>query len=108
MSTTDLARVRAHPFSRLRPRAIGSRRVAYIALFLIVANLVLVPLAMVVATSVNLGPITGETKGFTLENYVRAWTSPVTWSVLGNTIIFATSATVIAMAIGVFFAFMVE
>jgi iron(III) transport system permease protein len=108
MSTTDLGRVRANPLSLIRFGPISSRRIAYIALVLVVANLVLVPLAMVFLTSVNLGPITGETKGFTLENYVRAWTSPVTWSVLGNTIIFATSTTVIAMSIGVFFAFMVE
>lgn len=95
-------------FPWLRGGGISSKRVAYIALFLLVANLVLVPLAMVIATSVNLGPISSATKGFTLENHVRAWSSPTTWSVMGNTLVFATCTTILSMTIGVFFAFMVE
>jgi iron(III) transport system permease protein len=90
------------PALRLSPQAI-----VYGVLLLVVANMVLLPLAMVVATALNLGP-TARAPGATLDFFRQAWASPTTWTVLGNTAIFALGSTLLAMIIGVFFAFMVE
>jgi iron(III) transport system permease protein len=81
--------------------------VVYVALFVLVANLVIAPLLMVVLTALNLGP-TARDPGITLDFFRQAWTSPSTWAVMGNTIVFAVGSTCLAMLIGVFFAFMVE
>ena len=58
-------------------------------------------------TALNLGP-TARDPGITLDFFRQAWTSPSTWAVMGNTVIFALGSTCLAMLIGVFFAFMVE
>src|ERR1700730_8810770 len=81
--------------------------VVYVLLLVLIANVVLPPLVMVVATALNLGP-TAHTPYLSLDFFGQAWTSPTTWGVLGNTAIFAIGSTLLAMIIGVFFAFMVE
>ncbi|HLZ28678.1 MAG TPA: iron ABC transporter permease [Chloroflexota bacterium] len=81
--------------------------VVYVLLLVLIANLVLAPLAMVALTALNLGP-TATAPGLSLDFFTQAWASPGTWSVLGNTAIFAIGSTLLAMTIGVFFAFMVE
>jgi len=81
--------------------------VVYIALLLLIGNIVLAPLAMVVTSALNVGP-TARTPNATLDYFVQAWTSPTTWAVMGNTFIFAICSTTLALTIGVFFAFMVE
>src|SRR5262245_55316081 len=86
----------------LTPQAI-----VFALLLLLIANLVLVPLALVVATSLNAGP-TSHPAALSFEFIVRAWSSPTTWAVIGNTLTFAIFSTLLAMLIGVFFAFMVE
>ena len=90
------------PALRLSPQAI-----VFILLFVLIANMVLAPLTMVVATALNLGP-TAHTPGLSFDFFGQAWTSSTTWSVLGNTAIFAIGSTLLAMIIGVFFAFTVE
>ncbi len=85
----------------------SSQGVVYIALFVLVANMVLLPLALVVITAFNLGP-TARPAEFSFDYFRQAWTSATTWTVLANTAIFALGSTVLAMTIGVFFAFMVE
>lgn len=109
MSAVDVGRARTRGWSFRLPGGLNAQTIAYVLLVLLVANLVLVPLGMVIATSMNIGPITtpGEV-GFTLSNYVRAWTSPSTHAVIMNTLIFAVLSTILSMTIGVFFAFMVE
>jgi iron(III) transport system permease protein len=109
MSAVDIGRSATRTWSFSRPRRPTVQVVVYALLVLLVANLVLVPLGMVFATSVNLGPITapGEV-GFTVSNYVRAWTSPTTHGVIMNTLVFALFSTLLSMGLGVFFAFMVE
>src|SRR5579859_3912099 len=79
----------------------------YVVLLVLIANMVLAPLAMVVTTAFNLGP-TARSPEFSLDFFRQAWTSPTTWTVLGNTAVFALVSTLLAMTIGVFFAFMVE
>src|SRR5947199_929216 len=96
------ARAWTWPEIRLSPQAI-----VFGLLFILIANMVLLPLAMVVATAINFGP-TARTPDVTLEYFRQAWASPTTWTVLGNTAIFAFGSTLLAMTIGVFFAFMVE
>jgi iron(III) transport system permease protein len=88
----------------IRPSAQG---VVYVVLFVLVANMVLMPLALVVTTAFNLGP-TARPAEFSFDYLRQAWTSPTTWTVLVNTAIFALGSSVLAMTIGVFFAFMVE
>jgi iron(III) transport system permease protein len=90
------------PVVRLSPQLI-----VYIALLLLIANLVLAPLVMVVTSALNVGP-TARGNDATLEYFIQAWTSPTTWAVLVNTAIFALGSTTLAMVVGVFFAFMVE
>jgi iron(III) transport system permease protein len=96
------ARAWTWPEIHLSPQVI-----IYILLFILIANMVLLPLAMVVATAINFGP-TARTPDVTLDYFRQAWASPTTWTVLGNTAIFAFGSTLLAMTIGVFFAFMVE
>jgi iron(III) transport system permease protein len=76
-------------------------------LLLVIANLVVVPLMLVVLTSVNLGPTTLDPE-FTVSFFTRAWTSATTWGVVGNTMVFALGSTMLSLVIGVFFAFMIE
>src|SRR5712692_10039211 len=106
MEAARLERTPAHVWTwpTIRPSTQG---VIYIVLFILVANMVLMPLAMVVTTAFNLGP-TARPAAFSLDFLRQAWTSPTTWTVLGNTAIFAVGSTLLAMIIGVFFAFMVE
>src|SRR4030081_847305 len=81
--------------------------VIYVLLFIVIANMVLMPLVMVVTTAFNLGP-TARPADLSMDFFRQAWLSPPTWTVLGNTAIFALGSTLLAMTIGVFFAFMVE
>src|SRR5258708_1152499 len=94
-----------------RPRAwtcpslrVTPQGVAYVVLFVLVANMVLAPLAMVITTAFNLGP-TARPAEFSVDAFRQAWTSPTTWTVLVNTAIFALGSTLLAMTLGVFFAF---
>src|SRR5436309_6703119 len=73
----------------------------YVGLFVLICNLVVAPLVMVVATALNIGPVT-QNPGLSLDYFRQAWTSPTTWAVLGNTAIFAAGSTVLALSIGVF------
>jgi iron(III) transport system permease protein len=81
--------------------------VVYVLLLVLIANLVLLPLVMVLGTAFNLGP-TARSGSVSLDFFRQAWTSPTTWTILANTAIFAVGSTLLAMTIGVFFAFMVE
>ncbi len=106
MEAARLERTPAHVWTwpTIRPSTQG---VIYIVLFVLVANMVLMPLALVVTTAFNLGP-TARPAEFSFDYFRQAWTSATTWTVLANTAIFAAGSTVLAMTIGVFFAFMVE
>src|SRR5438067_3104223 len=86
---------------------LSTQAVVFILLLVLIANMVLAPLAMVVVTAFNLGP-TARSASFSLDYFIQAWTSATTWTVMVNTAIFAVGSTTLAMAIGVFFAFMVE
>lgn len=100
-------RAPSRPFTLPTPSWLTPQAIVFGVLIVIIANLVLVPLALVVLTALNLGP-TARPATLTFEFIQRAWTSPTTWAVIGNTITFALGSTVLSMLIGVFFAFMVE
>src|SRR5216683_3197460 len=106
MEAARLERTPAHVWTwpTIRPSTQG---VIYIVLFVLVANMVLMPLALVVTTAFNLGP-TARPAELSFDYFRQAWTSATTWTVLANTAIFALGSTLLAMTIGVFFAFMVE
>src|SRR5215207_7315377 len=106
MEAAHLERTPARPWA-LPSWPLTPQGVVYVLLVLLIANLVLMPLAIVVATALNLGP-TARTPDLTLDYFRQAWQSPTTWTVLGNTLVFAAGSTVLSMIIGVFFAFMVE
>src|SRR5260370_1098552 len=88
----------------IRPSTQG---VVYIALFVLVANMVLLPLALAVTPASNGGPRARPAE-FSFDYFRQAWTSTTTWTVLANTAIFALGSTVLAMTMGVFFASTVE
>lgn len=70
--------------------------------------MVVLPLVFVLLTSVNLGPLTWNSSGASLANYVTAWSSESTRAVMLNTVIYGVGSTAISMTFGVFFAFLVE
>jgi iron(III) transport system permease protein len=112
MSTATRFKLPSRPWSRVSdltpPAWLNTQTIVYALLFLVVANVVLVPLAMVVATSINLGPIATSTGGATIANLVNAWTQSSTYTTLSNTIVFAIGSTVVAVSGGVFFALVIE
>src|SRR5947208_5580444 len=106
MEAARLERVPARPWTWPAVR-VTPQGVIYLLLFVLIANIVLAPLAIVLLTAFNLGPTT-LTPALSLDFFRQAWSSSTTWTVLANTAIFALGSTVLAMTIGVFFAFMVE
>jgi iron(III) transport system permease protein len=110
----DAVRVETRPARALPrlslpwPRRWTAKGIVFCVLFLIIADLVLVPLALVVATALGIGPTARPGDTASLAYITQAWTSPTTWGVIGNTLVFAFFSTMLSMTIGVFFAFMVE
>src|SRR2546426_649244 len=92
----------------LTPRHLNGQAIAYVLVFAAVGCLVLFPVVMLLMTSVNLGPIVRVESGASLANFLTAWSSSTTYSTIGNTLVFALGATALAVALGVFFAFLVE
>jgi len=114
VSQVDAVRVETRParaLPRLWPLPLPGRwtpqGIVFVVLFLIIADLVLLPLALVVATALGVGPTARDGEA-SLSYIVQAWTSPTTWAVIQNTLVFAFFSTILTMVIGVFFAFMVE
>src|SRR5258707_1760694 len=95
---------RAWTWPTIRPSTQG---VIYLLLSVLVPNGFWRRRPLVVTTAFNLGP-TARPAEFSFDYFRQAWTSATTWTVLANTAIFAVGSTVLAMTIGVFFAFMVE
>lgn len=89
-------------------RGISGQTLVYILLFAILANTVLLPLFLVVLTSLNIGPMQTTEEGATLRFFAEQWRSANMPEILGNTVIFAVGSSAIAVAIGVFFAFLSE
>jgi iron(III) transport system permease protein len=86
----------------------GGQMVAYLLAFAAVGILVVCPVLMLLATSVNLGPIAKEGAVASLANFATAWSSPTTYATISNTLIFGLGATALAVFFGTLFAFLVE
>src|ERR1700740_2778505 len=80
----------------------------YVLLFFLLANVVLLPLALVVMTAFNFGPMRTTETGATIKYFVDQWQSQSLGETLSNTLVFAIGSSVIALVVGVFFAFLSE
>jgi iron(III) transport system permease protein len=69
--------------------------------------LVIVPLIFLLWSSFRSAPI-GVPGPLTLQNYVRAYTDPQTYSLLGNTLIFSVGSVAVSILLGVSFAWLLE
>ncbi len=89
-------------------RGISPQTFVYILLFVLLANVVLLPLALVILTALNVGPMNTTADGLSLRYFVDQWNSANMPEILGNTLVFAFGSTAIAVTLGVFFAFLSE
>src|SRR4051794_30403896 len=98
MEAARLERTRARSWS-LPTLPWSPQVVVFVLLLILLANLVLVPLVMVVLTALNVGPV-ATNPGLSLDYFRQAWSSPITWAILGNTLIFAVGSTILSLGIG--------
>src|SRR5437016_5987145 len=89
-------------------RGASAPSLVYILLFLLLANVVLLPLTLVVLTAFNVGPMRTTAAGATLKYFIDQWQSQSLGETVSNTLIFATGSSAIAVSVGVFFAFLSE
>src|SRR5260221_1090439 len=89
-------------------RGVSPQTVVYVGLFVLLANVVLLPLALVILTALNVGPMNTTADGRSLRYFGDQWNSANMPEILGNTLIFAFGSTAIAVSLGVFFAFLSE
>ena len=87
-----------------------SRKILLGVIIVIVACLVVPPIGMLVFSSIR---STGDTlpfeaTGFTIANYIKAFSSGVTYRLLLNTAWFAVGTIVIAMGLAILFAWFLE
>src|SRR5215212_826188 len=100
MSTT-LPRAEARaPAPRWSPRP--AHALAFV-LILILGWLTFVPVLRLV-----IGSLTTATGTFTLENYMRVYSSPVTYELLVNSLIFAVGSCLLSFSIGTSLAWIIE
>jgi iron(III) transport system permease protein len=98
------------PTSRLRgPIWVGllGRRLALVVLVVVVAYLVLVPVALILWGSFRDGP-PGTDASFTFSKYVDAYTSASVREALLNSFVFAFGSTVLSVAVGAYLAWVTE
>lgn len=69
--------------------------------------LILVPLARLVISSFQLGH-PASPQGWTLQNYLAAYSQPLFYQALGTTVLLSAVGTLLTVAIGVFFAWLIE
>ena len=86
----------------------SGQTIVYLGLFFLLANVVLLPLALVIATALNVGPMATTDAGVTLRYFADQWRSANAAEIVANTLLFAVGSSAIAVAIGVFFAFLSE
>ena len=89
------------------PERLSGIRLLYVLLFVVLVNLVIVPVGIVVLTSLGVGPrvVSGE---LTFQNWLNGLANAGTWSALRNSALFAVGSTSISVGLGVTFAFLAE
>jgi len=78
------------------------------AVILVVGLLVLLPLSMLLISSFHTGRPGLPGGVFSVINYIRAYSNPNTFLVLGRTFYFAAAATLLALTFGGFFAWLIS
>lgn len=85
-------------------------KMLYLVMFLIVSYIVLVPMVILLYSSVGStkGTLPFEQLTFTMDNYIAVLTNPLTYSLLGNTVVFTVGSILIGISIAVFLAWVLE
>jgi len=85
-----------------------SRHFVSNGVIVVVALLVLVPLAMLLLSSLHTGRPGLPGGEFSVKNYITAYSNPNTYIVLGRTFYFAGATTLVALIVGGFFAWLIS
>lgn len=85
-------------------------KMLYLVMFLIVSYIVLVPMIILVYSSVGStkGTLPFEQLTFTMDNYLAVLTNPVTYTLLGNTVVFTVGSILVGITMAVFLAWVLE
>lgn len=85
-------------------------KMLYLVMFLIVSYIVLVPMVILLYSSVGStkGTLPFEQLTFTMENYLAVLTNPVTYTLLGNTVVFTVGSILVGITMAVFLAWVLE
>jgi iron(III) transport system permease protein len=110
---TELASAAGRVLPRRVPLAasFGWQRVVLVLLVAFLVYQVVVPLAMIVWTSLKVarpGDPGFSSFTFTVANYLRAFGSVSFWTATWNTLLFALASTLLSFAIGAFVAWVIE
>jgi iron(III) transport system permease protein len=93
--------------NRLRARRPTGAFLFFAFIVAILLWLILIPIGQMILNSFRIGhPIAPGP--FTLKNYIVAYSSPVTYKMILNTMVFACAGTAITVSIAVFFAWLLE
>lgn len=90
--------------------SLNGMKMLYLIMFLIVSYIVLVPMVILVYSSFGStrGTLPFEQLNFTLDNYLSVLTDPLTYSLLGNTLLFTVGSICIGISVAVFLAWVLE
>lgn len=104
-SGSDAAAIPAQPGGTARQRWLSA--VPSLAVGLVLAYLVVVPLVLMIASSFRPGGFPLD-HGFTLRHYTEAYGDPRFWGLLTTTLLFSLGSTVVALALGTALAWLIE
>jgi iron(III) transport system permease protein len=91
----------------MRARLPSATTLFFLAVVVILLWLIVIPLAQMLLNSFRTGHPAAPGP-FTLKNYLVAYTSPLTYRMIFNTVLFAAGGTAITVVIAVFFAWLLE
>jgi iron(III) transport system permease protein len=91
----------------MRVRLPSGTTLFFVAVVLILLWLIVVPLGQMLVNSFRTGHPAAPGP-FTLQNYLVAYTSPLTYRMIFNSLVFAAGGTAITVVIAVFFAWLLE
>src|SRR5713226_2662170 len=91
----------------MRPRLPSATTIFFLAVVLILLWLIVIPLGEMLVSSFRSGHPAAPGP-FTLKNYLVAYTRPLTYRMILNTLVFAAGGTAITTVIAVFFAWLLE
>ena len=85
-------------------------KMLYLFMLLVVSYIVLVPMVILLYSSVGStkGTLPFEQLNFTLDNYISVLTNPLTYSLLGNTVVFTVGSILVGITTAVFLAWVLE